>query len=51
MWPQVIRPIGELDGKDYKVSVFNDGSFEYWFELSEVDEEEIPTYRDARSIA
>lgn len=51
IWPQVIRPIGELNGKDYKVSVFDDGSLEYWFELSDVDEEEIPTIPDARFVA
>ena len=52
IWPQVIRPIGNLGDKEYKAAVFEDGSLEYWFDLNDplMDEEDIPTIPDMREF-
>lgn len=52
IWPQIIRLLGEVGDKEYKCAVFDDGSLEYWFDLTDLilDEEDIPTLPDVRDL-
>ena len=52
IWPQVTRLLGEVGDREYKCAVFDDGSIEYWFDLTdpELDEENIPTIPDQREL-
>lgn len=50
IWPQVIRPLGEVEGKNYKATIFDDGSLEYWFDLTDLEEDSTPTIPNMREF-